>query len=141
MRLACLTLSAAAAAGLTSCGDGGTGTVDAGSGSQIVVREIHRQRADGATYIEGAVQFVEVTRRGQSGPALKLELGRNRVVRTIGPGDYRVVSYTRSCSASCAQQLDAPSDRCRRALSIKRGERRTLDVVTVVGRRCAIRIA
>lgn len=138
MRKACLQASVAAVVALSACGD--AKPVDPGSGSSIVAREVHRQRADGPTYIEGAVQFLEVTRRGQRGAALKLQLGRKPVVRTVGPGDYRVVSYTRSCSASCTQQLDAPSGGCHSSFSLGRGERKPLAVETAVGRRCLIRV-
>jgi hypothetical protein len=71
----------------------------------------------------------------------KFELdSRKPVVRLVEPGDYRVVSYTRSCSGSRDPVLlDEPTDRCAGTLSIKRGEHRTLRVVTIVDRRCTIR--
>ena len=134
-----LAVAIGAVAGLTSCGDGATRTVDPGRGAHIVLREVHRQDANGPSYIEGAIQFVELTRQGERDAALKVELTRRPNVRPIAPGDYRVVSYTRPCSASCGAGLDPPTDRCRGSVSIKRGERRALRVMTVVGRPCAIR--
>jgi hypothetical protein len=132
-------VSIAAAVGLTACGDDSQRKVAPQDGARVVIQEVHRERADGMTYIEGAIQYVELSGHGQR--ALKVQLGRAPVARTIEPGEYRVVSYTRSCPGACQAPLDEPTDRCESNLSVARGERVALRVVTVVARRCTIRIA
>jgi hypothetical protein len=142
MRVVKVCMAICAVVTVAGCGGGDKPRkVGPRDGGRLVVREVHRERADHLTYIEGAIQFVELTTRGESGPVAKFELdSRKPVARIVEPGDYRVVSYTRSCSGACDPVLlDEPTGRCARTLSIKRGERRTLRVVTVVDRRCTIR--
>ena len=129
---------ALAAALLVGCGDDGPPKVDPSEGGRLVVREVHRPAPHGETYIEGAIQFVELVVPGERKPAAKFKLNRAPVTRTVKPGAYRVVSYTRSCGGACSTRLDDPVDHCASSLSIKPGERRALQVVTVVGRRCVI---
>jgi hypothetical protein len=142
MSRAGLAVGAIATIALAGCGggNGNTGN-EVHGGARVVVAEHHRERADGALYVEGAVQYVELIASGARDPAVKLELAGAAAVRNVNPGDYRVVSYTRTCSGTCTQDLDSPSEHCEHNMSIRRGETRRLRVVTVVGRRCAIRIA
>jgi hypothetical protein len=133
-----LLVCAFAAVALPGCGDNGPKKGDPRDGGRLVVREVHRQAPHGETYIEGAIQFVELTPRGERKPSVKFRRGDKPVARVVEPGEYRLVSYTRSCSASCSTALDEPVDHCSGTLSIKHGERTTLEVVTIVGRRCTI---
>jgi hypothetical protein len=131
-------VSIAAAVGLTACGDENPRKVAPQDGGRVVMQEVHLERADGMTYIEGAIQFVELSAPGQR--ARRVQLGRAPVARTVEAGEYRVLSYTRSCPGACQAPLDEPTDRCQSNLSVGRGERVALRVVTVVARRCTIRI-
>src|SRR4051812_11774884 len=133
-----LGVTIAAAVTLGACGDDSPSA--ARGDARVGVREIHRERADGAVYPEGVIQFVELAARGQPGPAVKLELelGGKPVVRTVEHGEYLVSSYTRTCESACTAQLDPPTGRCAMRLSIAPGERKALRVVTIPGRRCRI---
>lgn len=130
-------LTLAAAVAICACGHGhGHGREDA----SLRVSEVHLEPPGGPIYIEGAVQFVEVMARGSRSPVVKTRLGSAPVVRSLTPGDYRLSSYTRTCSSACSAHLDQPSERCASELSIGRGERKAIRVVTRVAGRCRIRI-
>jgi hypothetical protein len=126
-------LTIVAAVALGGCGHG-----HENADAELVVREVHRERADRASYVEGAVQFVEVTAAHKQAPPEKLELGGAPVALAVEDGEYLVSSYTRTCESACGAGLDPPTLRCAMRLSVAPGERRALRVVTVVARRCRI---
>ena len=134
-----VSVTVAAAVVLAACGSGDE-DVGVRGDARIVMREVQRERADGAVYAEGFLQFVEPTAAGGHEPALKVQIGRAPRVRTVEHGEYRVSSYTRTCEAACSGALDPPTGRCSKHLSIARGDRQALRIVTVPGRRCRIRL-
>jgi hypothetical protein len=113
---------------------GFAGSAPAGSGdpsSRLIVKGTAVDT--GSVYIEGAFQYVVVMRRQTGARVLSYEFGgRVSVDAPLRPGRYRLVSYTRPCSAVChPTSLDAPTDRCSRAFTLRRG--RTVKLVLRIG--------
>lgn len=142
----------AGAAALAGCGGGDDSpTTDRepnGPGDRVSetvpvhVRQHHRQHT-GSTYVEGAVPFVRITKRGEEKPAVE-ELVRDapqegRLLSTrVRPGSYVVSSHVRPGSGS--GKLDPPVDRCKKPVEVQRAQSVTVTIVRVPGRSCGIRV-
>src|SRR5215469_9834065 len=70
--------------------------------------------------VEGAISYIRVERA--DGLVLTAErLWGKKFVIKLDPGVYRLASWQRICDGNCTY-LDAPSNRCERALSVRGGE-------------------
>jgi zinc D-Ala-D-Ala dipeptidase len=88
-------------------------------------------------YPEGAVSFVRV--RDADGDTVVRRRVRHRprfrMVRRLGPGRYKIVSYQRPCDGNCLL-LDSPTDRCARRIRMLSGGLTTVRVRVRPGRGC-----
>jgi hypothetical protein len=126
------------------------------SSARLVVRGEYVDT--GATYIEGALQYLIVERRDTGAHVIEREY-RDRVWLNEGlaPGRYRLVSYTRSCAGSCPPRddpapctdaqcprnggLDSPSDRCASNFDLRRGVTLKAVISIGAGSPCRIRLS
>jgi D-alanyl-D-alanine dipeptidase len=111
----------------------------AASGATLDYRQV--LDASRGVYVEGSFSYVSVTGAGGQ-PVLERQdplTARFRLSHKLAAGRYRVTSYQRPCSGTCAR-LDPPTDSCtRRFRLLPRG--RTLVRATVrPGRGCRIAI-
>ena len=110
---------------------------------------IHEQALKSkASFTEGAIGFLSIRRaddgtvvfNGRYGYRRSGDLPFQKIPihfdRSLPAGRYRIVSYVRSCPASCGDPLDPPSDRCEKPLELKDGQRVDVTLFTVVLRPC-----
>ena len=96
MSRAGLAVGAIATIALAGCGggNGNTGN-EVHGGARVVVAEHHRERADGALYVEGAVQFRGMGFPEQeivvSGTVRSVSSGRAVVAVEAAQGDNRII--------------------------------------------------
>jgi hypothetical protein len=71
--------------------------------------------------VEGAISYIRVERANQLVFTAHHRLWGRKFVIKLDPGVYRLASWQRICDGNCGY-LDAPSNRCERALSVRGGE-------------------
>jgi hypothetical protein len=111
---------------------------DGPADGRLVVRE--HQVDNGAVYIEGAFQYLELARTDGALVVKRRYMKGMRLDRRFPAGRYRLSSYTRSCAGSCAY-LDDPSGRCSREFTLERAGEVRAAIRTEVGKRCRIRFS
>jgi hypothetical protein len=90
---------------------------------------------------EGSVSYVSV-RNARGRGVLQAELRETaNVASALVPGRYRLSTYQRTCSGTCAL-LDAPSHRCFRDVRVRAGRRLAARITVRWGQRrgCSISI-
>jgi hypothetical protein len=119
--------------GLPACVAPATDAVDRG---YLRIRE--QRTASGSIPIEGAYQYISV-RRTSDNRVVYRDRSSTRLSASLHlrPGFYRVSSWTRTCSGTCAT-LDPPSDRCRGAFRVRSKRYITATIHTAFGERCRI---
>lgn len=103
----------------------------------LVVGE-HQSRSD-VIYIEGYVSFLRVRDSSGAVVARKREVGKIHLTTDLRPGVYRLTRFVRPCDGNCGY-LDAPTERCRRELTIKTDTETHAIVMSRVGYPCEIRV-
>jgi hypothetical protein len=103
---------------------------------ELRIRE--RPTSTGDVYIEGAYQYVRVTRT-RDGAVVLHDRSATKLASDVKlpPGFYRVSSWTRTCDGTC-DDLDAPSNRCHGFFRVRAGRFVTASIRSEVGERCRI---
>jgi hypothetical protein len=128
---------------------------DTEQASRLVVQE--RPVNTGQSYIEGALQYLVIKRRDTGETVVRREYReRMWLNKQLPAGDYRLVSYTRSCAGICPAPnpepctdtscpspgyLDPPTDRCAENFRLRRGRTGRALVRVGVGIRCRVSFA
>lgn len=109
--------------------------------SIVVHHELLPDRG-GPHYLEGAQWYIRI-RNAEGvlfdGPGS--EEKRTSVRRRVPPGTYLLRSYLRPCSANCQEEnLMGPTDSCSLSVTIPSGRLAEVEVQTLPGRPCQIRL-
>jgi hypothetical protein len=120
-----------------SCGGSQSPTVHSGAGRLQVKQTVD---LTGPIPIEGAYSYVRVESEGDDEVVEERLPGDGTATISLDPGSYRMISYQRTCDPSCGN-LDAASDRCAKAFTLKEGEATSASVRVTYGSGCTIRFA
>lgn len=71
--------------------------------------------------VEGAISYIQVERANELVFTAHHRLWGRKFVIKLDPGVYRLASWQRICDGNCGY-LDAPSNRCEHAISVRGGE-------------------
>ena len=145
MRFVTWALVSTAVLALAACAEERSGTARSGEprATRLIIRESLPAMP---VYIEGSVSFLRVVQTG-SGEVLAdgratdgvQVRGRDALFsRAVEPGEYRLVSYQRSCNGNCGI-LDPPSDRCDATVRVPAGDTLTATVVLGQNGGCTVR--
>jgi hypothetical protein len=118
---------------------GGMLVAAAGAQTERPALRVTQEFVGSQLYMEGSIGYIQIKKRTGRVVASGTFREARELRFRLAPGRYRVVSFQRPCDGNCSY-LDPPTDRCSRALVIRRRHPVAAKVEISPGNGCTIRL-